>query len=254
MNDFSPNLTNSSLSRADIFSRTELLLGKDAMERLERAHVAVFGIGGVGGHAAEALARCGVGALTLVDNDTVSVSNLNRQILALTDTLGKYKTDVFKERLLSINPALSVFCHKTFVTQDNIGEFDFSSFDFVIDAVDTVSAKIALILAAKAANVPIISSMGTGNKIDPTALRITDIYKTSVCPLARVMRHEMRKRKVDALPVLASEETPITPKTSLSEGENDMEYRKQPPGSIAFVPAVAGLLISSYVVKGLLDA
>lgn len=253
MNDFSPSATNSSPSRADIFSRTELLLGKDAMERLEHAHVAVFGIGGVGGHAAEGLARSGIGALTLVDNDTVSVSNLNRQILALTDTVGKNKTDVLKERLLSINPSLSISCHKTFVTQDNIGEFDFSSFDFVIDAVDTVSAKIALILTAKAANVPIISSMGTGNKIDPTALHITDIYATSVCPLARVMRHEMRKRKVDALPVLASEETPIIPKMPLPKEENGMEHRKQPPGSIAFVPAVAGLLIASFVVRRLLD-
>ncbi len=230
-------------------SRTKRLIGAESLDRLAKAHVAVFGIGGVGGHAAEALARSGVGTLTLIDPDKVSVSNLNRQIIALKSTVGMPKTEVMRARLADISDELTVICHEVFVTPDNISLFDFASYDFVIDAVDTVSAKIAIIVAAQAANTPVISCMGTGNKLDPSALKITDIGKTAVCPLARVMRYELRRRGITKLPVVYSEETPITPQGD----EEKAVHGKVPPGSIAFVPAAGGLLLASYAVQQLVN-
>ncbi len=228
----------------DQFSRTELLLGKEGMERLRNACVAVFGIGGVGGHAAEALARSGVGALELIDNDVVSVTNINRQIVATLDTVGKYKTDVMKERIALINPNAEVVSRKCFFLPETSGEFDFSRYDYVVDAVDTVSAKIELVMKAKAAGVPIICSMGAGNKLDPTAFEVADIYSTSMCPLARVMRAELRKRGVERLKVVYSKEPPITPLPS-----DEITEKRTVPGSTAFVPSVAGLIIAGEVVK-----
>lgn len=230
----------------DQFSRTELLLGKEGMEKLRNSRAAVFGIGGVGGHAAEALARSGVGALDLVDSDTISETNINRQIIATLDKVGQYKTDVMKERIVLINPEAQVTAYRKFFLPENSDEFDFSRYDYIVDAVDTVSAKIELVLKAQAAGVPVICSMGAGNKLDPTAFEVADIYKTSVCPLARVMRTELRKRGVKSLKVVYSKEPPITPLPS------DEECGKRTvPGSTAFVPSVAGLIIAGEVIKDL---
>ncbi len=226
------------------FSRTELLLGKESMERLSRARVAVFGIGGVGGHAAEALARSGLGALELIDKDTVDITNINRQTVAYLDTVGQYKTEIMKERIARINPNAEVTVHNCFFLPETAEEFDFSRYDYVVDAVDTVSAKIELVLRAQAAGVPIISSMGAGNKLDPTAFEVADIYSTSVCPLARVMRAELRKRGVERLKVVYSKEPPITPLPS-----DEITEKRTVPGSTAFVPSVAGLIIAGEVVK-----
>lgn len=233
------------------FSRTELLLGDKAMERLSASHVAIFGVGGVGGYAAEALARSGVGAFTLVDNDTVCLSNLNRQIIATYDTIGKYKADVMKERILSVNPQAEVIVHKCFFLPENADSFDFSRYSYVVDAIDTVTAKIELVLRAQTAGVPILSSMGTGNKLDPTKLRLGDIYETSVCPLARVMRRELRKRQIKKLKVLYSTEEPKAPEKNTTEEAK--EGRRAIPGSTAFVPPAAGLIIASEVVRELLE-
>ena len=193
------------------FSRTELLLGKEAMNRLEGARVAVFGIGGVGGYVCEALARSGVGKLDLIDNDKVCMSNLNRQIIATRKTVGQYKTEVMKGRILDINPEAEVNIHNCFFLPDNADEFPFEEYDYVVDAVDTVTAKIALVMKCKELDIPIISSMGAGNKLDASAFRVTDIYKTKVCPLAKVMRRELKKRGVKKLKVVYSEEEPIRP-------------------------------------------
>ncbi len=231
-----------------IFSRTELILGKEAMEKLSRSRVAVFGLGGVGGHCAEALVRSGIGALDIIDSDTVSPTNLNRQIIALSSTVGMYKTDAAKERFAQINPRLKLNCHKTFYSPETAAEFDFTKYDYIIDAIDTVTGKIRLVTQAKAAGVPIISCMGTGNKLNPTALEVSDIYKTSVCPLARVMRRELKKRGVDALKVVYSKEEPIAPS---SANEALPPGRRQIPGSTSFVPAVAGLIMASEVIKDL---
>ncbi|MCM1381748.1 MAG: tRNA threonylcarbamoyladenosine dehydratase, partial [Muribaculaceae bacterium] len=218
------------------FSRTELLLGGENMEKLKNSRVAVFGIGGVGGFAAEALARTGVGALELFDMDTVSITNINRQIIATLDAVGRYKTEVMKERIALINPEAAVTAHNCFFLPDNSADFDFSRYDYVVDAVDTVTAKIELVLKCRENGVPIISSMGAGNKLDPTKFEVADIFQTSVCPLARVMRTELRKRGVERLKVVYSKEPPIVPKSS---GENS--GKKTVPGSVAFVPSVAGL-------------
>ena len=223
-----------------------MLLGQAALDKLKNAHVAVFGVGGVGGYALEGLARCGVGKFTLVDNDTVSKSNINRQIIATDETVGRVKVDVARERVLSINPDADVRTLNMFFLPENAGEIDFSEFDFVVDAVDTVSAKIELVLRCQAANVPIISSMGTGNKLDPTALEVTDIYKTSVCPLARVMRTELKKRGVKKLKVVYSKEEPIKPDNT---GVETPQGRRSTPGSVSFVPSVAGLIIAGEVAK-----
>lgn len=241
------------------FSRTELLLGDKAMEKLSASHVAVFGVGGVGGYVVEALARSGVGAFTIVDNDTVCLSNLNRQIIATHDTIGKYKVDVMKERILSVNPEAEVNVHKCFFLPENAGDFDFSQYSYVVDAIDTVTAKIELVLRSQSAGVPILSSMGTGNKLDPTKLTIGDIYETSVCPLARVMRRELRKRQVKKLKVLYSTEEPRVPGAGTAEenadaaGKEVKTGRRSIPGSTAFVPPTAGLIIASEVVRELTE-
>ncbi|MBE6598294.1 MAG: tRNA threonylcarbamoyladenosine dehydratase, partial [Ruminococcaceae bacterium] len=213
---------------------------------LKAAHVAVFGIGGVGGHIAEALARSGVGELTLVDSDVVSESNINRQIVATYDTLGKYKTEAAAERILSVNPECIVHERREFYLPENSHTFDFTKFTYVADAIDTVSGKISLITEAKAAGVPVISAMGAGNKLDPTAFEVTDIYKTSVCPLAAVMRRELRKRGVDSLKCVYSKEPALRPRV---ETDENGERKKIPPGSTAFVPGVSGLIIAGEIIK-----
>lgn len=236
------------------FSRTELLLGSDALEKLSQSRVAVFGIGGVGGYVVEALVRSGVGAVDLIDNDTVSRSNLNRQIIATRKTVGQYKTDVMKERILDINPECRVEVHRCFYLPENKDEFDFSQYSYVVDAVDTVTAKIQLVMQAEEAGVPIISSMGAGNKLNPAEFEITDIYKTSVCPLAKVMRRELKKRNIKHLKVVYSKEEPLTPIGSAEEDAKEEvtgTRQKTTPGSVAFVPSVVGLMIASEVVKDL---
>ncbi len=232
------------------FTRTALLLGEDAMRKLNRSRVAVFGIGGVGGYAVEALARSGVGAFELIDRDVVSESNLNRQIIATHKTIGRGKTEVMAERIHDINPDAQVTQHKCFYLPETADQFDFTQYDYIIDAVDTITAKIEIILRAQKAGVPVISSMGAGNKLDPSKFEAADIYKTSVDPLARVMRRELKKRGVRKLKVVYSKEEPIKP---LGRIEADPEAgRKDVPGSAAFTPAAAGLLIASEVVKDLI--
>ena len=244
------------------FSRTELLFGKEAMEKLAGSRVAVFGIGGVGGYTVEALVRSGVGAIDLIDDDKVCLTNLNRQIIATRDTIGRYKVEVMRERILSINSDAEVTTHRCFYLPEHARDFDFSSYDYVVDAVDTVTAKLEIVMRAKESNIPVISCMGVGNKLNPTQLEIADIYKTSVCPLAKVMRRELRKRGVDKLKVLYSKEEPITP---LDDSEDTCRehcvcppgttrkctQRRAIPGSISFVPSAAGLIIASEVVKDL---
>lgn len=246
------------------FSRTELLLGKEAMEKLNKSRVAVFGIGGVGGYVCEALVRSGVGAFDLIDNDTVCLTNLNRQIIATRKTIGQHKVDVMKERILEINPEADVRVHKCFFLPETAGDLAFEEYDYVVDAVDTVTAKLELVMKAKEKNVPIISSMGAGNKLDASQFRVADIYKTKVCPLAKVMRRELKKRGVKDLKVVYSEEMPTRPATdmadafrtdsvSLPETDSAGTKRRDIPGSVAFVPSVAGLIIAGEVVKDLVD-
>lgn len=244
------------------FSRTQLLIGEAAINKLQKSRVAVFGIGGVGGYVCEALVRSGVGAFDLVDDDKVCLTNLNRQIIATRKTVGKYKVDVMKERMLDINPDVDVRIHRCFFLPENADDFPFDEYDYVVDAVDTVTAKIELILRAKAHNVPIISAMGAGNKLDPGRFKIADIYQTSVCPLARVMRRELKKRHVKNLKVVYSEEQPIRPLEDMSiscrtgcicppGAQHKCTERRDIPGSTAFVPAVAGLMIAGEIVKDL---
>lgn len=235
------------------FARTELLLGRAALDKLRSCHVAVFGIGGVGGYTVEALARSGVEHFTLVDSDTVSVTNLNRQIIALQDTIGRYKVDVMAERIKNINTAAVVEVHRCFFLPENQDEFDFSKYDYVVDAVDTVAAKIAIIMKAKEAGVLVISSMGAGNKMNPAMFEVADIYKTSVCPLARVMRQAMKKRNVKHLKVVYSKELPLKPASDMAEYAEDGVQKRSLPGSNAFTPSVSGLIIASEVVKDLVD-
>lgn len=235
----------------DAFSRTALLLGKDAMEKLNKATVAVFGLGGVGGYVVEALARSGVGGLVLVDHDTVSLTNINRQIFATHSSVGMGKAETARARVLDINPQIRVESKQVFYSPDTQGEFDFSQYDYVVDAIDTVTGKLALVQAAQAAGTPIISSMGTGNKLDPTKFQVTDITKTSVCPLARIMRKECAKRGIKHLKVLFSTEDPIPSDPSALELEEMPEGRRALPGSVAFVPSVAGLIIAGEVIKDL---
>ncbi len=230
------------------FSRTELLLGGAAMERLKKARVAVFGVGGVGGHAAEALARSGVGCLDIIDDDRVCLSNLNRQIFALHSTLGQYKADAARARLLDINPEMTVNAYKVFYTPETADQFDLGVYDYVVDAIDTVSGKLELAVRAQAAGVPIISSMGAGNKLDPARFEVADIYETSVCHLARAMRHELRRLGVRRLKVVYSREEPIKPASAV---QDERDSRRQVPGSTAFVPSVAGLILAGEVVKDL---
>ena len=244
------------------FSRTELLLGKEAMEKLKNAKVAVFGIGGVGGYVCEALVRSGVGAFDLIDDDKVCLTNLNRQIIVTRKTIGKYKTDVMKDRILEINPDARVEVHKCFFLPENADEFPFEEYDYIVDAVDTVTAKISLVMKAQEMNVPIISSMGAGNKLDASQFRVADIYKTKVCPLAKVMRRELKKRGVKKLKVVYSEEQPTRPVEDMaiscrtncicpSGAAHKCTERRDIPGSVAFVPSVAGLIIAGEVVKDL---
>lgn len=236
------------------FVRTESLLGKEGMERLFAARVAVFGIGGVGGFAVEALARSGIGTLDLIDCDTVCESNLNRQVIALHSTLGRSKVEVMRERILDINPRAVVNIHNCFFLPENAGEFPFSEYSYVVDAVDTVTAKLELILRAKEAGVPVISCMGAGNKLDPTGFKVADIYQTKVCPLAKVMRRELKKRGVGQLKVVYSEELPINAQGGNAEAQmrtigEESAKRRSTPGSIAFVPSVAGLILAGEVIK-----
>ena len=231
-----------------MFKRTELLLGKQAIEKLNNSRVAVFGIGGVGGYVVEALVRSGIGKIDLIDNDKVHKSNLNRQIISLNSTIGEYKVDAFEKRLKDINPDVITKKHNCFFTPENSGEFDFSSYDYVADCIDTVTGKIELVMKCKEANTPIISSMGTGNKLNPTDLEVSDIYKTSVCPLAKVMRQELKKRRIKKLKVVYSKEIPITP-TEIIE---DKESKKRIVGSTAFVPSTAGLIIASEIIKDII--
>lgn len=244
------------------FSRTELLLGKEAMERLAASRVAVFGIGGVGGYAVEALVRSGIGAIDLIDDDKVCLTNLNRQIIATRKTVGRYKTDVMRERILEINPDCQVEVHPCFYLPENKEEFDFTRYSYVIDAVDTVTAKIQLVLQAEETKTPIISSMGAGNKLNPAAFEVADIYSTSVCPLARVMRRELKKRGIKKLKVVYSKEQPIRPLEDMSAScrtncicppgaKHTCTERRDIPGSTAFVPSVAGLIMASEVIKDL---
>lgn len=233
------------------FSRTELLFGQEGMEKLKRARVAVFGIGGVGGYTVEALARSGVGALDLIDDDRVNLTNLNRQIIATHRTLGRYKVDVAAERTAEINPSCKVLTYKTFYLPEKQGEFDFTQYDYIVDAIDTVTGKIALVENAHRCKTPVISSMGAGNKLDPTAFEVADIYKTSVCPLAKVMRRELKKRGIERLKVVYSKEEPRKPVSDPS-AEEEGAHRREIPGSTAFVPSVAGLIIAGEVIKDLI--
>ncbi len=230
------------------FSRTSLIYGQEAIERLNKSHVAIFGIGGVGGYVVEALARSGVGTFTLVDHDVVSLTNINRQIIATEDTLGKYKVDVMKERILSINPKAIVNVKNCFFLEDNENEFDFSQYDYVVDAIDTVKGKINLIKKCKENNIPIISSMGAGNKVNPMGFIVSDISKTEMDPLAKVIRQELRKLGINHLKVVYSKEKPLKPREIITDG-----HKREVPGSNAFVPASCGLLIASEVVKDLID-
>ena len=230
-----------------ITERTELLIGKEAVSLLKTKHVAVFGVGGVGGYVCEALARSGIEKFTLVDKDVVSISNINRQIIALNSTVGRSKVSVMKDRMLDINPNIQVMDRECFYLPENADDFDFKEYDYIVDAVDTVTAKLSIIAKAKDVGVPVISAMGAGNKLDPSRFRATDIYKTSGCPLAKVMRRELRRRGIDELKVVFSDEEPI--KVS---GEADPVTHKVTPGSIAFVPAAAGLVIAGEVIKDLI--
>lgn len=244
------------------FSRTQLLLGQDGMDRLANARVAVFGVGGVGGFTVEALARSGVGAIDLIDDDKVCLTNINRQIIALRSTVGKYKVDVAAERLRDINQNIQVNTYKTFYMPDTAHQFDFSQYDYVVDAIDTITGKLELVMQAHKAGTPIICSMGAGNKLDPTAFRVADIYKTSVDPLARVMRHELRKRGIKKLKVVYSEEPPMHPVDDMASScrtncicppgaARKCTERRDIPGSNAFVPSVVGLIIAGEVIKDL---
>lgn len=259
---YNKNLRERNTGMLNQFSRTQLLIGEDGMNRLSQARVAVFGIGGVGGYTVEALARSGIGIFDLVDDDKVCLTNLNRQIIATRNTVGQYKVEVAKQRILEINPDAIVTIHKTFYGPETASQFDFSKFDYVVDAIDTVSGKLELVVQAYQEEVPIISSMGAGNKMDASAFEVADIYKTSVCPLARVMRHELRKRHIKRLKVVYSKEPPLTPIEDMAIScrshcicppgtARKCTQRRQVPGSNAFVPAAAGLILAGEVVKDL---
>lgn len=232
------------------FSRTQLLLGKAAIEKLQNAHVAVFGVGGVGGHCIEALVRSGIKNIDIIDNDTVSLTNINRQLIATHSSVGRPKVQVMKERILDINPEANVTAWQCFYLPETKDQFDFSKYDYVVDAVDTVTAKIRLILQAKEARTKIISSMGAGNKLDPTMFEVADIHKTSVCPLARVMRQECKKRGIKDVKVVYSKEIPIQP---IVEEDSELKGNAVAPGSAAFVPSVAGLIIAGEVIKDIVN-
>ena len=254
--------THGDACREDQYARTKLLIGRAAWDRLRGSRVAIFGIGGVGGHACEALARSGVGTLDIIDSDTVALSNLNRQIIATRDAVGRYKVDVMQERIHSIDPETVVNTYKCFFLPENAGDFPFEQYDYVVDAVDTVTAKIEIIMRAQGANVPVISSMGAGNHLDPTSFRVADIYKTTMCPLAKVMRRELKKRGVKKLKVVYSTEKPVRPSEDMSiscrshcicppGAAHKCTERRDIPGSVSFVPSVVGLIIAGEVIKDL---
>lgn len=247
------------------FSRTQLLLGQKAMERLAGSRVAVFGIGGVGGYVCEALVRSGIGAFDLIDHDKICLTNINRQIIATGKTIGRYKVDVMKERMLEINPDVKVTVHQRFFLPENAEDFSFAAYDYVVDAVDTVAAKIEIVMRAQKYQVPVISCMGAGNKLEASQFRVADIYKTKMCPLAKAMRRELKKRGVKKLKVVYSEEKPIEPledgfadcgekEAAFSGAESGRTGRRSIPGSVAFVPSAAGLVIAGEVVKDLTRA
>ena len=233
------------------FSRTQILLGEEAVEKLKNARVAVFGIGGVGGYTVEALARCGVGNLDLIDSDTVSVSNINRQILATHSTVGMLKVDAAKARILDINPECHVRTYPIFYLPDTAEQFDFTAYDYIVDAIDTVTGKLQLVERAVAAGTPIICSMGTGNKLDPAAFQVADISKTSMCPLARIMRKELKKRGINHVKVVYSQEEALTP--AVDQEELERTGKRQIPGSTAFVPGAAGLILAGEVIRDLIQ-
>jgi len=233
------------------FDRTKRLLGADAMNKLKNSHVAVFGIGGVGGHAADALVRSGIGEITIVDSDEIAESNINRQLIASTKTIGCKKVEIMKEHLMEINPDVKVHIRDCFFLPETKSQFNFDVYDYVIDAVDTVTAKIALVEACNESNVPIVSSMGAGNKLDPTAFEVTDIYKTSVCPLAKVMRKELKAHGIKHLKVVYSKEIPLEPIEDEGFLSDEKRRRRATPGSVAFVPSVAGLILAGEVIKDL---
>lgn len=243
----------------DILTRTEILIGKENIEKLKNSSVIIFGVGGVGSFCVEAIARCGVSNIHIVDDDTISITNINRQIIATHSTIGKDKTEVVKQRILDINPNANVTISKIFYTKDTVNTIDLSKYDYVIDAIDTISSKILLVEEATKLNIPIISSMGTGNKLDPTKFVVSDIYKTSMCPLAKVMRYELKKRGIKKLKVVYSTEKPIKP-SPINIDKNaestspfrDTNKRRETPGSISFVPSVAGLIIASQVINDIL--
>ena len=243
----------------DIITSTEILIGKENIEKLKNSSVIIFGVGGVGSFCVEAIARCGVSNIHIVDDDTISITNINRQIIATHSTIGKDKTEVVKQRILDINPNANVTISKIFYTKDTVNTIDLSKYDYVIDAIDTISSKILLVEEATKLNIPIISSMGTGNKLDPTKFVVSDIYKTSMCPLAKVMRYELKKRGIKKLKVVYSTEKPIKPapinidKNAKSTSPfRDTNKRRETPGSISFVPSVAGLIIASQVINDIL--
>lgn len=243
------------------YARTALLIGEKGIRKLQRSHVAVFGVGGVGGAVCEALARAGIGTLSLIDKDTVSLTNLNRQIIALHSTIGQQKVAVMRDRILDIDPSIRVFCHPCFFLPETAGRFDFSAYDYIVDAVDTVTAKIQIILQAQEAGVPVISAMGAGNKLDPSRFQVADLYKTTVCPLAKVMRRELKKRGVEHLKVVYSQETPVlcsSPNAASADplpthtAEAALPSAHPAPGSISFVPPVAGYILAGEVVRDIL--
>lgn len=235
------------------FSRTEIILGKEALTKLKKSHVAVFGIGGVGSYVIEGLVRSGIGEIDIIDNDEVSITNLNRQLIATTKTIGQYKVDVAENRIKEINPQCIVNKHKIFYLPEKKDEFDFTKYDYIVDAIDTVSGKIGLIEEAKKCGTPIISAMGAGNKINPTAFKVADIYETKVCPLCHVMRKELRKRGVKNLKVIYSEETPLKPSPYSEDMKTDKNIKREVPGSTSFVPPVVGFIIAGEVIKDLIS-
>lgn len=242
----------------NILTRTEILIGKDNIEKIKNSKVIIFGVGGVGSFCVEAIARCGVSNIHIVDDDIISITNINRQIIATQSTIGKDKIEVAKQRILDINKDAKVYTYKMFYTKETMSDINLSQFDYIIDAIDTISSKIILAQEAQRLNIPIISSMGTGNKLDPTKFEVTDIYKTSVCPLAKVMRYELKRRGVKKLKVVYSKEIPITPLILEDKGKTtspfrDTTKRRQTPGSISFVPSVAGLIIASQVINDILN-